>query len=499
MARAFDGEAPLPAGDVLHEACGVTGIYAPGSDVARLTYFALYALQHRGQESAGIAVSDGGSIVCHREMGLLSSIFDEDILSTLTGYIATGHTRYSTTGSSVVVNAQPLLESTELGEFSLAHNGNLTNTDDLRKQLSPSTVLQATSDSEVLAKLIVEAPGGSLAERIRHVMQRAEGAYSCVLSTTKALYGFRDPWGVRPLCYGTIPGGGYVIASESCALATVGATYVREIEPGEIVWVDATGFHAEPAVVEHTPALCMFEYIYFARPDSVLNGRSIYTARVAMGRQLAREHPAAADVVMAVPDSAIPGGIGFAAESKLDYVEGLIKNRYIGRTFISPDQKMRSIGVHLKFNPIIENLENRRVVVVDDSIVRGTTTPRIVSLLRQAGAKEVHVRITSPPIVNPCYLGVDMATHAELIAANLTVPEICEKIGADSLGYLSVEGLVAATGRERREMCLGCLTGEYPDSAKRPLEVALSGARAVGKLAASAPQASVPPKAARHA
>ena len=470
MARPFDGEAPAPAGDVLHEACGVTGIYAPGYDVARLAYFALYALQHRGQESAGIAVSDGGSIVCYREMGLLSSIFDEEILSRLTGYIATGHTRYSTTGSSVVVNAQPLLESTELGEFAIAHNGNLTNTEELRTKLSPTTVLAATSDSEVLAKLIVEAPQETLVGRIRHVMDIAEGAYSVVLSTNKALYGFRDPWGVRPLCYGTLPGGGYVIASESCALATVDATYVREIEPGEIVWIDAEGLHLEPPINVRSPALCMFEYIYFARPDSLLRGRSIYTARMAMGRALAREHPADADVVMAVPDSAIPGGIGFAAESGLPYVEGLIKNRYIGRTFISPDQKMRSSGVHLKFNPIVENLENRRVVVVDDSIVRGTTTPRIVSLLRQAGAREVHVRITSPPIINPCYLGVDMATHDELIAANLTIPEICRKIGADSLGYLSKEALVAATGRRRDEMCLGCLTGEYPETAKPVVE-----------------------------
>ena len=466
MARAFDAQAPQPAGDVLHEACGVCGVYAPGLDVARLAYFALYALQHRGQESAGIAVSDGGSIVCHREMGLLSSIFDEDILGTLSGYIATGHTRYSTTGSSIVVNAQPLLESTELGEFALAHNGNLTNTDALRADLSATTVLQATSDSEVLSKLIVEAPQGSLVERIRHVMKLAEGAYSCVLSTTKALYGFRDPWGVRPLCYGTLPSGGYVIASESCALATVGATYVRELDAGEIIWIDGDGFHSDRAPAERKPALCMFEYIYFARPDSLMKGRSIYTARLAMGRQLAREHPADADVVMAVPDSAIPGGIGFAEESGLPYVEGLIKNRYIGRTFISPDQKMRDLGVHLKFNPIVENLENRRVVVVDDSIVRGTTTPRIVSLLRQAGAREVHVRITSPPIMNPCYLGVDMATHDELIAANLTVPEICAKIGADSLGYLSVEGLLASVGRPRKEMCLGCLTGEYPETAK---------------------------------
>src|SRR5271165_1012765 len=464
MARSYDEEAPLPGGDSLHEACGIIGVYAPGHDVARLAYFGLYALQHRGQESAGIAVSDGASIVCHREMGLISSIFDEEILSKLTGYIAVGHTRYSTTGSSVVVNAQPLLESTELGEISVAHNGNLTNTDELRAQLKPTTTLQASSDSEVFAKLIVEAPQSDMIARIRHVMSEAEGAYSIVMSTEKALYAFRDPWGVRPLCYGRNPGGGYVVASESCALATVGAQYIRELEPGEIIWIDGEGLHVDKAALAKPQALCMFEYIYFARPDSILNGRSIYMARLEMGRQLAREHPVAADVVMAVPDSAIPGGIGFAEEAGLPYVEGLIKNRYIGRTFISPDQTMRSRGVQLKFNPIVENLKGQRVVVVDDSIVRGTTTPRIVKVVRDAGAREVHVRVMSPPIIDPCYLGVDMATHAELIAANLTIEEIREKIGADTLGYLSKEGLLQATGRKRGEMCLGCLTGEYPET-----------------------------------
>ena len=468
MARDYDGEAPMPAGDSMHEACGIVGIYAPGNEVARHAYFGLYALQHRGQESAGIAVSDGATIVCHREMGLISSIFDEGVLGTLTGYIAVGHTRYSTTGSSIVVNAQPLLEHSDFGEVALAHNGNLTNTDDLRTTLNAATVLQATSDSEVLAKAIVQAPGDDMIARIRHVMTRAEGAYSIVMSTSRELYAFRDPWGVRPLCYGRFPGGGYMFASESCALATVGAEYIRELGPGEIIWIDADGLHVDAAPNNKPQALCMFEYIYFARPDSTLSGKSIYMARLEMGRQLAREHPADADVVMAIPDSAIPGGIGFSQEAGLPYVEGLIKNRYIGRTFISPDQKMRSQGVKLKFNPIVENLENKRVIVVDDSIVRGTTTPRIVKLLRDAGAREVHVRITSPPIIHPCYLGVDMATHEELIAANFTIPEICEKIGADSLGFLSKEGLLTAVGRKRGEMCLGCLTGEYPETYNGP-------------------------------
>jgi len=442
--------------------CGIAGVFAPGHDAARLAFFGLYALQHRGQESAGIAVSDGGTIRSHREMGLLSAIFDEEILSNLSGYISVGHTRYSTSGSSMVVNAQPLLESSEIGDFAFAHNGNLTNTDELRETLAPTTILQATSDSEVLAKLIVEGEG-SMTDRICSVMTRARGAYSVVLCTRDELFGFRDPWGVRPLCLGKYSDGGYVLASESCALATVGATYIRELDRGEVVRIDKHGVESRAVVTDAKPGLCMFEYIYFARPDSTLDGKTIYTARSAMGKELAKEHPADADVVMAVPDSAIPGGIGYAAQSGLPYIEGLIKNRYIGRTFISPDQQMRSRGVQLKFNPVVENLRGHRVVVVDDSIVRGTTTPRIVQLLREAGATEVHVRILSPPIKHPCYLGVDMATYDELIAANYSVEQIRQRIGADTLGYLSLEGLVRATGRKRAEMCLGCLTGIYPN------------------------------------
>jgi amidophosphoribosyltransferase len=443
--------------------CGITGILTPGRDAARLAYFGLYALQHRGQESAGIAAADGGTIRSHKDMGLIGAIFDESSLAELTGHIAVGHTRYSTTGSSMVVNAQPLLESTEIGDFAFAHNGNLTNTDELRESLSPSTTLQATSDSEVMAKVLVEAPG-SMLDRIKQVLKVARGAYSIVLCTKDELYAFRDPWGVRPLCLGSFEDGGYAVASESCALPTIGAQYVREIEPGEVVRITPEGIESTIVVREDAhPALCMFEYIYFARPDSVLNGRSIYMARYAMGRALAKEHPVEADVVMAVPDSAVPGAIGYAAESGLPYIEGLIKNRYIGRTFISPDQGLRARGVQLKFNPVVENLRGQRVVVVDDSIVRGTTTPRIVKLLRDAGASEVHLRITSPPIKHPCYLGVDMATYDELIAANYSVDEIRAKAGADSLGYLSLKGLVTATGRKRDEMCLGCLTGEYPN------------------------------------
>jgi amidophosphoribosyltransferase len=443
--------------------CGITGVYAPDRDAARLAFFSLYALQHRGQESAGIAAADGGTIRSHKEMGLLGAIFDEDILSDLSGHIAIGHTRYSTTGSSIVVNAQPLLERTELGDFAFAHNGNLTNTDELRERLAPTTVLQATSDSEVMAKLIVETKG-TMIDRIKAVLSSARGAYSIVLCTQNELYAFRDPWGVRPLCLGRLGDNGYVVASESCALGTVGAQYLREIGRGEIVKIGPDGLESHQTAVEFAqPALCMFEYIYFARPDSKFSERSIYMARYAMGRALAKEHPVEADVVMAVPDSAVAGGIGYATESGLPYIEGLIKNRYIGRTFISPDQRMRSRGVHLKFNPVVENLEGQRVVVVDDSIVRGTTTPRIVALLREAGASEVHLRITSPPIKHPCYLGVDMATYGELIAANHSVEEIRRKTDADSLGYLSLDGLITAAGRRREEMCLGCLIGEYPN------------------------------------
>ncbi|MDQ2872162.1 MAG: amidophosphoribosyltransferase, partial [Candidatus Eremiobacteraeota bacterium] len=332
-----------------------------------------------------------------------------------------------------------------------------------RSTLSPSTTLQATSDSEVMAKLIVETPG-TMAERIDSVIRRARGAYSIVLCTDDELYAFRDPWGVRPLSLGKFPEGGYAVASETCALSTIGAEFVREVQAGEIVRIRKDGvLESYHVPVEERKALCMFEYIYFARPDSQLNGESIYMARYRMGQQLAKEHPIDADVVMAIPDSAVPGGIGYADGSGLPYIEGLIKNRYIGRTFINPDQKIRSRGVHMKFNPVVENLRGRRVVVVDDSIVRGTTTPRIVQLLREAGALEVHVRVTSPPIKHPCYHGVDMATYDELIAANFTVEEIREKIGADTLGYLSVEGLTKATKRKDTEMCLGCLNGSYPN------------------------------------
>lgn len=455
---------PKPAGseDAIHDACGVCGIFAPGEDVARATYFALYALQHRGQESAGIAVSDGNELRVHKQMGLLSQIFTEEILAELPGYLSVGHTRYSTTGSSVVYNAQPLLATSTLGAFALAHNGNLVNTEALRREFAPSGVEAADSDSDVIAKLIASLDHGDMEERIADVMRRCIGAFSIVLATERQLFGFRDPWGVRPLCVGRY-GDGWMLASESCALNTVGAEFIREVQPGEIIVIDDRGMRSRVVSTGHKPANCIFEYIYFSRPDTNYAGQELYLARYRMGRAIAREKPADADVVIGVPDSATAAAIGYADESGLPYIEGLMKNRYIGRTFISPDQSMRSQGVKLKFNPLVANLKGKRVVLVDDSIVRGTTTRQLVAMLRRSGAAEVHVRLTCPPMRHPCFLGVDTATYDQLIAANLSVPEIRAAINADSLGYLSEEGLVAATSRPRSDFCMGCFTGRYPE------------------------------------
>ena len=447
----------------LHESCGIFGIHAPGEDVARLTYFALYALQHRGQESAGIATSDGKSIRLYANMGLVAQVFNEDILGRLPGNIAIGHTRYSTTGSSRLMNAQPIVVPSPIGEIALGHNGNLVNALDLRQQLeSQGYNFRTSTDSEVIAYLIASAPGKDLIEKLRYAMARLQGAYSLVIMTKDKLLGVRDPLGVRPLCLGTIDGN-WVIASESCALDQLGMQFVREIMPGEIVLIDESGLHSFPNPDDSGKrALCIFEYIYFARPDSTINGRRLYPARQAMGAGLAREHPVDADLVIGVPDSATAAGVGYSQASGIPFSEGLLKSRYVARTFIEPDQRLRDIGVRLKFNPLPEVLSGKRVVVVDDSIVRGTTTPHIVSLLRRAGAKEVHVRICAPPIRYPCLFGIDMATRRELIAARKSVPEICEWIGADSLGYLSIEGLIEAIGLPRETFCLSCFTGEYP-------------------------------------
>jgi len=444
------------------EACGVFGIYSQHLDVARMTFFGLYSLQHRGQESAGIATADGESIYLHTRMGLVSQVFDEDVLQRLRGHIAIGHNRYSTTGSSRACNAQPILFESPYGPLALGHNGNLVNTSHLREELKGlGFEFASTTDSEVIGKAFCSAPGHTWVERIANTMPRLEGAYSLVLTTPRQLIAVRDPLGVRPLCLGRL-NGGWVVASESCAVDTVGGQFVREIDPGEIICIDESGVQSYRGQPSRIRATCVFEYIYFARPDSVIKKRLIYLARQEMGRQLARQHPVEADLVIAVPDSATPAGIGYAQESHIPFAEGLIKSRYIGRTFIQPDQRIRQLGVNLKFNPLPEVLKGKRVIVVDDSIVRGNTTRPIVRLLRQAGAKEVHVRIHCPPMRHPCYLGVDTARRGELIAARLTVPEIAEFIEADSLGYLGLENMMEAIGLPADEFCLACFTGDYP-------------------------------------
>jgi amidophosphoribosyltransferase len=455
---------PEILGASLHESCGVFGVYAPGEDVARLAFFGLYALQHRGQESSGIATADGSRIRLHAAMGLVAQVFNEPALDQLRGDIAIGHNRYSTTGSSRRFNAQPLVVPSPLGEIALAHNGNIVNAENLRRQMEESGfTFKTTTDSEIIATLIASAPGKNLIDKIKHAMGRLQGAYSLVIMTRDRLLGVRDPMGVRPLCLGSLNGnGGWVLASESCALDHLGAALTREIMPGEIVMIDSAGVHSYKGGKPAKRSLCIFEYIYFARPDSLINGRRIYQARWAMGEQLAREYPRAADLVIGVPDSATAAGIGYSLASGIPFTEALLKNRYVGRTFIEPEQRLRDLGVKLKFNPMTEIISGKRLVVVDDSIVRGTTTPQVINLLRRAGAKEVHMCICAPPIRYPCFFGVDMATRSELIAARMTVPEVARAIGADSLGYLSIDGLIKAVDLPRDIFCLACFTGDYP-------------------------------------
>ena len=440
-------------------------MYSPGDDVARLTFYGLYALQHRGQESAGIATSNGKDFSLRTGMGLVSQVFDEEDLAYLRGHIAIGHTRYSTSGGSLACNAQPIVVNDKFTDepIALAHNGNLTNAEILREDLEAQGVeFESTADSEIIAHLLSMAPGTGWEERFHYVMRRIEGAYSVVIMTRDKLFAMRDPMGVRPLCIGKVESG-WVVASESCALEHLGVQMDREVQPGEVVMVDEQGRSSFfPVAPARKRAICTFEYTYFARPDSRIGGQLIYPAREAMGAQLAREYPVDADLVIGVPDSAIPAAIGYAREAGLPYREGLVKNRYVGRTFIQPDQRIREAGVSLKFNALSDVLAGKRVVVVDDSIVRGTTTPPVMNLLRKAGAAEVHVRITTPPIISPCFLGVDMATKAELIAANHSVEEIRQHIGADSLGFLSIDGLNRATGQAAEDLCNACFTGVYP-------------------------------------
>ena len=453
----------MSTGASVRESCGIFGVYAPNEEVARLAFFGLYALQHRGQESSGIATADGTKIRLHAAMGLVAQVFTEAILDQLRGDIAIGHNRYSTTGSSRRFNAQPIIVPSPQGEIALAHNGNIVNAEYLRKELEgKGFTFSTTTDSEVIVRLIASAPRESMVERIKYAMSRLVGAYSLVILTRDKLFGVRDPMGVRPLSLGSLNGHGWVIASETCALDHLGAELLREVEPGEVVEVGGDGVNSFKGGTADKKALCIFEYIYFARPDSLINGRRIYQARWAMGEQLAREYPLAADMVIGVPDSATAAGIGYSLASGIPYSEALLKNRYVGRTFIEPEQRLRDLGVKLKFNPMNDVISGKRLVVVDDSIVRGTTTPQVINLLRRAGAKEVHMCICAPPIRHPCFFGVDMATRGELIAARKNVPEIAEWIGADSLGYLSVDGLIKAVNLPRELFCLACFTGDYP-------------------------------------
>ena len=449
------------------EACGVFGIWARGEDVARITFFGLYALQHRGQESAGIAVSDGLRTHLHKEMGLVSQVFNEENLRPLQGHVAIGHVRYSTSGSSRRLNAQPFMLESVMGSIAVAHNGNLVNTDDLRQELFTRGVgLTSFCDTEVMVQMLAGAQGDTWVDRIRHMMGKALGAYSLTILTRDGLYAVRDPWGFRPLSMGRF-NGGWVVASESCALQTVGAKEIVEIPRGKIVAINDEGARILDGAPPAQANLCIFEHIYFARPDSIIDGQLIHEVRQALGRELAREHPVEADLVVAIPDSATAAAIGYAQEAGIPFGEALIKSRYIGRTFIQPDDRIRKAGVALKFNPLPQVLEGKRIVVVDDSIVRGNTSRPIADLLRGAGAKEIHMRISSPPIKHPCFMGVDMATYDELIGHRLSIPEIEEYLGVDSLGYLSLEGMkraVRATGHKRlpHRHCMACFTGDYP-------------------------------------
>ena len=468
----FDDDLDRP-----REACGVFGIYAPGMDVARQTFFALYALQHRGQESAGIASCDGRSAYAHKGMGLVSQIFTEERLKPLKGHLAVGHNRYSTTGSSHLRNAQPYLIESIYGPLGVGHNGNLTNAGKLRRALLEKGVgLSSSSDSEVIIQMLAAPPVSPASlkpdweARIKAFMAEAEGAYSLVILTRDAIYACRDPLGLRPLCLGEVTAKdgtrGHVVASESCALGTIGAEYLREVEPGEIVRLDAKGVATLRGAAARRSALCVFEYVYFARPDTLLEGQGVHGIRQKLGALLAKESPVEADLVIGVPDSATPAAIGFAQASGIPYSEGLTKNRYIGRTFIQPDDQLRKAGIHLKFNPLAANLKGKRVVLIDDSIVRGNTVGPIVRLLREGGAREVHVRVSSPPVRHPCFMGIDMAGHDQLIAHHMSVEQIRQHIGADSIAYLSHEGMMAAVGEgtAKRDCghCSACFTGNYP-------------------------------------
>jgi len=447
----------------LKEACGVFGIFNYSADSpAKSVYYGLFALQHRGQESAGVAASDGNDITSHKGMGLVNQVFNEESISRLKGNIAVGHVRYSTTGSSVIENAQPIVIDTRYGRIALSHNGNLINAAALRHDLKDKGIsFVGTSDSEIMAAMIATSKKENFEDAIVDTLKHCKGAFSLALMTKDKLIAIRDPNGIRPLSIGKLEKG-YIISSETCALDIIGAEFLRDVANGEMVVIDKDGLRSRTWAMEDRESICVFEYIYFARPDSVLRGRNVYEARFQMGKYLAKEHPVEADMVMGVPESGVPAAMGFAAESKIPYEEGLIKNRYIGRTFIQPSQEIRDLGVRLKLNPIRDAVRGKKVIVIDDSIIRGTTSRKIVRLIREAGAREVHMRISSPPNLNPCYYGIDTATRAELIASNLSIEGIRKYIEADSLGYLSLKSLVKSISLPSKNLCLACLNGEYP-------------------------------------
>ena len=458
----------LPGEKGPQDQCGVFGVWAPGEEVSKLTYFGLYALQHRGQESAGIATSNGKKLLVYKDMGLVSQVFSESALESLVGHVAIGHTRYSTTGSSSWRNAQPTLGKTASGTVALGHNGNLTNTTELLEILRANYPDQSdneitggnTTDTAVLTALLAGNPDNSLENTALELLPKVKGAFSLVFMDEQTLYAARDPQGVRPLVLGRLKRG-WVVASETAALDIVGASFVREVEPGELIAIDENGLRAKQFAAPKR-AGCVFEYVYLARPDTSINGRNVYDARVEMGRTLAKEYPVEADLVIPTPESGTPAAIGFSQESGIPFGHGLVKNAYVGRTFIEPSQTIRQLGIRLKLNPLKEVIKGKRIVVVDDSIVRGNTQRALVQMLREAGAKEIHVRISSPPITWPCFYGVDFATRAELIATGLAPDEVRMSIGADSLGYLSKEGMVQASEQKEKELCTACFSGTYP-------------------------------------
>lgn len=446
----------------LKEKCGIFGIYTSGKKVSEIIFYGLQALQHRGQESAGIAVSDGENILVFKDLGLVSQVFSEQNLAPLQGYIGIGHTRYSTKGENIWKNSQPLYRMFRDECFAIAHNGNLINTEGIRKELiKKGAVFETTTDTEVIASLIEDSEKDNIEDAIKDAVSKIKGSYSLVILTHNKLISVRDPNGFRPLVLGRLDGN-YVISSETCALDIIGAKFEREVDPGEIITIDKDGLRSQMVLSVEKISMCIFELIYFARPDSYIYNKNMFEVRHKMGQQLAKESPAKADIVISVPDSGTPAAIGYSAASKIPYVEGFIKNRYIGRTFIQPLQKTREIGVRLKLNPLKDIIRGKRLVVVDDSIVRGNTSRQIVKMLYNAGAKEIHMRISSPPLLYPCYYGIDMATKKEFIANHRSLEDIKNFLGVDSLKYLSIDGLVKAIGEPKDKFCFACFNGEYP-------------------------------------